>query len=552
MKRLISIIAIMLSSAMLWNGSAQNDSGNNRYLQKAKELLEESGKETEAISQLTKQIELTPDNVEALFLRMRIYMQTSEYDKALRDINHAIKVNKPKHTGINNSTLYWWKGFIYINISDLPKAAQTLRTAYELAQKDDPQYVHSIAFDYADVLGDLKDTEDSDKIYNQMLAEDESNVGAIVGLGKNMMIRGEYDDAEKMVQRALKMRKNIPFAYYVLLQLYDMKGETAKSIDAAIEYVAITQNPQWKYLVNVGKKNPYYAAAKIHAKMKTSDRPEYWRELVIEINYSAGKYTDALKECEIQEKENGESIYLHYMKSLCYRNLGMPENAINELNRTLEEVGSKWLYLCDRGKCYRLTGNFDKAIDDFTAAIENNPSRAYPYYERGWCHELSGKDDLALEDYNLGISIDKDYPYIFLYRGLLLKKMGRTDEAIADFETVVAKDTVATDGSCTHFALHELGRDEEAIEWMDKIIAEQPTDAGNWYDKACLYARMARTDEALEYLEKAFSYGYRNFTHLEYDQDMDPLRDTEKYKALVAKYKAVHEEFIRRTEEGKQ
>ena len=126
--------------------------------------------------------------------------------------------------------------------------------------------------------------------------------------------------------------------------------------------------------------------------------------------------------------------------------------------------------------------------------------------------------------------------------------MRRFDEARADFETAVAKDTVATDGSSTHYALHELGRDEEALAWMQKIIDEDPSDAGNWYDYACLYGRMNRIDDAMKALEKAFEHGYRNFGHLEYDYDMDILRDLPSYKALVAKYKAIHEEFLQKSD----
>lgn len=72
---------------------------------------------------------------------------------------------------------------------------------------------------------------------------------------------------------------------------------------------------------------------------------------------------------------------------------------------------------------------------------------------------------------------------------------------------------------------------------IDKIIEDDPDDAGNWYDKACLYARMGRTNEALEALETAFKKGLRKFAHLERDADMNPLRDLPEYKALIKQYK---------------
>lgn len=547
MKRFITLIAVLVMTALGNNVFAQKNSTDDYNLRKAYEVLKENNDRDEALKLLAKQLELTPDNVEALLLRMRIYRQIDEPGKALADINHAIKVNKPKTSEIENSTLHWWKGYVYQDLNDKEKAASTLKTAYQLAQKDNQEYVSVIAFDYAQALYALDDLDGSDAIYKKMLAENETDAGAMVGLARNMMDRGQYDEAEKQLLAAIKMRENYPSIYRILLQVYDKKGDVNKAIDAAIEYVDKDSDARWQMLINVAKKNLNYAVANMRAKMKTSESPIYWRALIAELYYSAGKYELALKENIKLEEEAGKDDRLSSRKAECYRHLGMHEAAIAELDQILAKEGD-WNAYCERGICYRLLGNFDKAIEDFTAAIEEDPRFAFPYYSRGWCYELTGRNDLALEDYNLGIDIDPDYPYIFLERGLVLKKMGRTEEARSDFETAVAKDTVATDGSSTHYALHELGRDEEALAWMQTIIDEDPSDAGNWYDYACLYARMNRIDDAMNALEKAFELGYRNFGHLEYDYDMDILRDLPRYKELVSRYKAIHEEFLQKTD----
>lgn len=547
MKRFLTLIAVFLLAALESNVFAQKNSMDNYNLRKAYEVLKENNDRDEAIKLLGEQLVRTPDNVEALMLRMRIYRQMDEPGKALTDINHAIKVNKPKVTEIKNSTLYWWKGYVYQDLNDIEKAAVTLKTAYQLAQKDNREYVSVIAFDYAQALYSLDDLDGADAVYRKMLEVDESDAGAMVGLARNMMDRGQYDDAEKQLQTAIRMRENYPAIYRILLQVYDKKGETNNAIDAAIEYVDKDSDPSWHLLINAGKKNLNYAIANMRAKMKSSDNSIYWRALIAELYYSAGKYELALKENIKLEEEAGEDDYLYSRKAECYRHMGMQEAAIAELDKILVEEDD-WNAYCERGICYRLLGKFNQAIADFTAAIEEEPRYAFPYYSRGWCYELTGRNDLALKDYNLGIDIDPDYPYIFLERGLVLKKMGRLEEARADFETVVAKDTIATDGSCTHYALYELGRDEEALLWMQKIIDEDPADAGNWYDYACLDARMSRVDDAMNALENAFELGYRNFGHLEYDYDMDILRNLPRYKELVAKFKAIHEEFLQKSD----
>ena len=149
-----------------------------------------------------------------------------------------------------------------------------------------------------------------------------------------------------------------------------------------------------------------------------------------------------------------------------------------------------------------------------------------------------------MKDYDDGIAVDENYPYIYLMRGSLYLKKGNTELAEKDFQQVVAKDTTVKDGSCRHYALNFLGRADEALEWMDKIIALDADDPGNWYDKSCLFARMNRCDEAVEALRVSFEKGYRSFQHIQHDDDMDPIRDREDFKALVQKYELVLQEEL--------
>ena len=547
MTRLITFLSALLLTVMSGTLYAQKTKTENDYnLRKAYEAIDEKDVD-KALELINKQLKETPDNVEALFLRMRIYQDREEYGKALADVNHAIKVNTPKKSGIEQCTLYWWQSYAYAGLDDDSKAATACGTAYKLAQREKSGYYRTIAFDYGRCLYNVDDLDGSDAVFKKMLADDETDTGAMVGLARNHIKRENFNDAEKLLLDAIRIRDKYPAPYRFLIQVYDHKGEYNNAIDAAIAYVDKDSDAQWRLLINAGKKNLNYAVANMRAKMKSSENAIYWRALISELYYSAGKYELAVKEITKLEEEAGKDNRLHSRKAQCYRQLGMQDAAIAELDLILTE-GGDWDAYCERGISYRLMGNFGQAIADFTSAIEEDPRYAFPYYSRGWCYELTGRNELALEDYNLGIDIVPDYPYIFLERGLLLKKMGQLNEAKADFETVVAKDTVAIDGSSTHYALHELGRDAEALSWIQKIIDEDPSDAGNWYDYACLYGRMNRIEDAMKALEKAFECGYRNFSHMEYDYDMDILRNLPRYKELVAKYKAIHEDFLKKSD----
>ena len=100
MKRLLTILAVILLTVLCRNVYAQKNKTDNDYnLQKAFEVLREEKDDAKALDLVCKQILETPDNVDALILRVRLLRRKHEYGQALQDINHAIKVNKPKKTG---------------------------------------------------------------------------------------------------------------------------------------------------------------------------------------------------------------------------------------------------------------------------------------------------------------------------------------------------------------------------------------------------------------------------------------------------------------------
>jgi clan AA aspartic protease (TIGR02281 family) len=250
-------------------------------------------------------------------------------------------------------------------------------------------------------------------------------------------------------------------------------------------------------------------------------------------------YSDALPIFNGLVDEYGVDEDILDERASCYEEMGMTEFALDDINKALEicpEKDKAYFYL-RRANILRYDGQYDAAIEDLTKYVDRYPTDAYGYYARGWCKELSGNLNGAMEDYNDGIAVDEDYPYIFLMRGNLYLQNGDEEKAKADFQTVVAKDTTVESGSCRHYALALLGKPEEATEWMDKIIELDSEDPGQWYDKACLYSRMGRADEAVEALRVSLEKGYRSFPHIEHDDDVDSIRGREDFKSLIEQYK---------------
>ena len=62
-----------------------------------------------------------------------------------------------------------------------------------------------------------------------------------------------------------------------------------------------------------------------------------------------------------------------------------------------------------------------------------------------------------------------------------------------------------------------------------------PTDPGVLYNVACSYVLGGMHDKALDCLERAVANGFGHREWLDNDSDLDPLRDSPRFKALRAK-----------------
>ena len=273
MKHTLSLLAVVLLTTLSVNVYAQKNKTDNDYnLKKAYEVLQEEKDEAKALDLVTKQLRETPDNVEALLLRVRLLRRKKEFGQALQDINHALKVNKPKKTEMQNSTLHWWKAYIYQDMGDKVNAAASFKTAYELAQKDDKENLQSISFDYAQALYDLEDYAGADAIYRKMLALDEADQAAMIGLARNMIEREQYSEAIEMLDKCQKYDADYSEIYRFKMQAYDKLGEASKAVDAGLEWFEKNDDANTEAIGKVLLKRPNYAEASIKTRIKKTEK----------------------------------------------------------------------------------------------------------------------------------------------------------------------------------------------------------------------------------------------------------------------------------------
>ncbi len=537
MKRTIFTLMVLLAIGMQMT-FAQNKQ-HDYNIEKALELLENNN-ETEAMKYINKQIEENPKSVDAYVLRAKVFKAQEKYGSALTDINKALSVWK-KGSPLEKYTVYWWRADIYTDMKMYDKAIADFEFVIkDLGKKDDKELLYTALSQRAQLHYEMKDYAKSDTDYNLMLKYDEANQLAMIGLIRNMIMREDYNGAISMANLCDKYDNSYSEIYRFRMQAYDKLGKTDDAIDDAIRYFETDENPQSSLMEPIFKQHPSYALAKVNGKISSdSENSVSWRMLRITLYEMGYDYVNAIAEYNALEKEYGASQAIYYHRSNCYNEIGDYEHAIADITKEIEMGdGKDYLSLSHRADIYRESGRYDKAIIDCTKMIELIPTYAYAYYQRGWCYELSGDDEAAMQNYNAGIDVDKTYPYIFLMRGELHRKQGHDNLAKADFEEVIKLDTIIEKGSCRQYALHFLNRNDEALEWMEKLVASAPENNGIYYDKACLLARMGKLEESINALRISLEKGNRAFAHIEHDNDMDPIREHPEFIALIAEYKA--------------
>ena len=542
MKHLLTLIALLLVVGVQGAYTQKKNDTSNYNYKRAMEILDNDGNPDEALEWLNKQLQENPKHGDALIARAMYFYSKEEYGKSLSDLNNAIKYYN-KHNEYKMSSIYTGRAMVYEDMGELEKAIADYTSAYDNTKNEDTSLSHitSILESRAHIYYTQKNYSAADNDYRLMLKHDEANQVAMVGLARNMIMREEHQKAVDMLNSCQKYGDHYDQIYRFRLQAYDKLGEVDMAIDDAIEYYGISDNSDIELVESTLKKHFSYALAKVSEKLNSADedmRP-YWMVFKGQIYALGYDYTSAIDLYNQLEKEYGENVNTTYYRAQWYAEIDDYDRAIADMLKCVEETAEKKVYpIMHLTSFYRQNGQFDEAIKWASKLIDLIPTDAFGYYVRGWCNELKGNDKEAMKNYNAGIDVDKEYPNIYLMRGEQYLKQGNIEKANADFEEIIRQDTVAEDGTCRMYALHFLGRDAEAIEWMDKVIANDPDNKGHYYDQACLYARMGRFQESVAVLRTAFEKGYRTFAHIEADDDLDSVRELPEFKALIEEYKA--------------
>ena len=526
MNKVITILIVIAMTAMTAIAKEKSYQPENySYIRGIEQFSEQNY--AEALDWFNKEIKEHPDNGYAYWFVSAIKLIQSEYGEALSAANTALrKVTKKDNESI--SSIYQTRAKIHIALTDTVEALND----YALAIKADTKDTDALD-GRGDLLYFMGRYDESDADFNKALKIDNTSRYSIMGLGRNNAARKNWDASIDQYSQVVKMYPDYSSGYSFRAEAYIAKEMWNEATEDILKALDIDGDAKATSLMR-DLKGEARDAMKVRLRIKANKDKKngLWQYFLGLMAYDDKDYNDAIL-CYQKSFEIDADPVLMYNISECYMNLGNFLSALDAVDKAIQMDDTDTDYMLRRANILSILKRNDEAIKQIDKYIEADAEDANGYLAKAE-YEYDKKDYAsAVEDYTTVTVLAPDYMATYLKRGQAYNAMGKKELAIKDFEKIVEMDTVQ--GSAIRgYALIRLGRNDEARDNISKILEADSID--NNYNIACLYSLLGDTNSAIVYLRKALDQDLSYFVHLRDDQDLDNIRDTEAFKALVDEY----------------
>lgn len=531
-----------ISSRLLWvvfaimlivcpvslNAQKYNKYGDSYNFRKGMEALDERDSK-KAEDSFRKEIDEHPENGYAYLYLAHIQQHNEEYGKALSSVDNALKYI-PKKDKEYKGACHYKRAGIYRALDKYDEAILDYTMAISYNPDDEDSFWERAQIYFEQEKYDLADAD-----YRAMQKLDANSPLSFMGLGRNEVKRGNFQNAVDLYDHVVALYPEYESGYSFRAEAYmGLKRymEAASDIVKALELDY--DNKAFGLMIDIADSAFVQISTKLKAMAVTDANSAYWPYCLGVINEHVKKYNDAITNY-LKASKLDEDAMTYSRISSCYEDMGEWASAIEYMDKAISLDPKDTDYVLYKANIYYEAGQIQTAIEVMDQFIELVPDYAGGYYRRGWFKDNIKDIDGAIEDYTTSITLDSDYPYAIMSRGNMYLLKGENELAKKDFEMVVQKDTIPEEGSCTMYALMHLGRNDEAIEWMNKML-ESSEEEGVRYEAACLYSLMGDIEKSLYYLEESLKRGNKSYHHMMTDDDIDNIRNLDAFKALMEKY----------------
>jgi tetratricopeptide (TPR) repeat protein len=168
--------------------------------------------------------------------------------------------------------------------------------------------------------------------------------------------------------------------------------------------------------------------------------------------------------------------------------LGRNEEAVECFDKALEiDLGQPWawLYLVSRWRSLDCLGRRKEALACLDKVLEIDPNNRDAYVTLGACFGLMGMYEKAIECYDKALKMNN--PFINLVKGIPLYTPIPSD-----------KDILCMIHSFKGHSFLQVGKPDEAISCLNKVLESNPDDIFALYEKGKVFVELRKYSEAVD------------------------------------------------------
>lgn len=529
--KIILLISFFASVLTLWAKTENKHPDTYAYTRGVEAYNEE--KYADAMDWFNRELTEYPDNGYAYVYISILRYGNQEYGKALSAIDNALK-KLPKKDKEWRSLTFASRAEVYTAMGDTIKALQDLSQAIQ-TNPSNARFYNS----RAQLYYEQKNYALADADYQKMINLDQGDVMGYMGIGRNANAQERWNDAINQFDFVIKLAPDYSSGYSFRADAYIGKKMWKEATDDIIKALDIDGDNKAFYLMQtLPKEASDLLKSKLKIQMTKQSTNRYWPYCLAVLANSNNDYDESISYYKKANTLDANSLFLENIAK-CYVSKEDYINALDYAERALSMSPEDYDVIDLKADILSRLGRYKECLVERDRYVAQYPEYPVAYLSRADDLLSARRFNEAIEDYNTAIVLAPtlaEYPYLLMRRGDAFRLTGQTENANRDYESLlhVEKDSVLTSESWTPFAYSGLGNSDKAIETIQFIIANDTTDiCGNLYNAACVYARLGKTSEAIQYLKDAIEKGYRNFSHIETDYDLDCIRELPEYQNIV-------------------
>ncbi len=483
------------------------------------------------------QLAKDPNDYNTLFARAHQHYYNGEYNAAIIDLNQAMLLT-PK----TDSDLRFDEHILRARISearrDYTSALADLRLAQELQPK-------SLACTDMIAKVNLKagNLNAAEKAFKTILRSESMNYDAMYGLALVEQARGNDKGAIEQVNKAVELFRIEPQVFVNRADIYTRQGNIDHAVKDLLLGMTVGDGGDAAQRLFDLSDEHYDAVVNTLGEMAnvSATGAGMYRYLRANIAIDHCRYGEALSDLTYISR-NGlyDNHTMYYNMAKCYLELARFDEALNAADQALRRDPSQPEYYVVKALAeYNVGegGHADAALQTLNRCSAIAPQYVPMLITKASLLSSVGKDKDALGYLNAAVALEPGNGEALLARASVLKRLDNMRLAAADYNTMARLGDSMYD--MKGIGLNELGRDNDALRWLQQVTASNVPGGENFYYAAVFMAMRGDNFKAMEYLQKAIDLGYGSRYKLQFDElspvNLKSLRGEPGFELLVEK-----------------